>query len=340
MLRLIRRLGRDDDGAVTVIVALSMSVILAMAALVIDVGALQARKAQLQDAADAAALAIAQQCFDAPGTMIANCDAGVRSAATGTALRYASDNLNGAPVAVSAVTFTSSTVAVSLSTTQDGIFSSTFGVDSTGVAADATAQWGQPAVALPLAYNECALPPASDSAVQFLRYDILDLSFQGCGLIGGVTDLLGPGWMTNGSCTWDVNLLTYIGTTLTKVLPTWCAGLVPSLLGKQVLLPVYSHVLTDIVINGVLLGHGYAVQKYALVEVTGYDFQTLNLGVGGIITATLGPKNITGGPQCPSLDLGIVQVEEPACQGLQGIFHGYLTPDEARVRLTGTQLIH
>jgi hypothetical protein len=43
------------------------------------------------------------------------------------------------------------------------------------------------------------------------------------------------------------------------------------------------------------------------------------------------------GPHCP--DLPLLPIEVPACQGLQGVFHGYLTPAEAAQRLAGVQLI-
>jgi hypothetical protein len=57
--RTIRHL-RDESGAITVITAILMTVMLGMAALVIDIGAAEARRAQLQDAADAAAVGIAR----------------------------------------------------------------------------------------------------------------------------------------------------------------------------------------------------------------------------------------------------------------------------------------
>jgi len=328
-----RRVGREEDGAVIVIVAIAMTVVLGMAALVVDIGAVEVRKAQLQDAADAAATAIAQQCFEASGTTVNFCDPGVTSVAAATALRYAQDTLPNSGVSVTAVTFTGNTVKVSLASDQDATFARIFSVTSTHVVTSATAQWGLPAVPLPLAYNECALPAPSSTTKEFLRYDLLDLSFGGCGLIGGVTDLLGPGWLTSSDCSWSVDLLSYVSATLTKVLPTQCAATVSTLVGKYVLLPVYSHVLTDIVINGVLLGQGYAVQKYALVQVTGYDFQPLNaLGVpllGGM-------ADISGDPQCPTV-LGLLKV--PTCQGLQGYLQGYLTPSEAAARMRGVQLI-
>lgn len=337
LTRLSRRFASEDQGAVTIIVAFSMTVIIGMAALVVDVGAGQLRKAQLQDGADAAATAIAQQCFASPGTTVNSCDPTVVAAASVSALRYGTDTLPDLAVTVSALTWTINTVTVKLSVAQPTTFAGIFGVDSSHVAAAATAQWGLPATPLPLAYNECALPAPSSTTKEFLRYDLLDLSFSTCGLIGGITDELGPGWMTTAGCTFDVNLTSYVISTLTKVLPTICAPMVPSLIGKYVLLPVYNHVLTSIVINGVLLGQGYTIQKYALVKVTGYDFQTLTI-TGPIVTAQIGPSNISGSPQCPSLNLGLLTVKEPTCQGLQGYLQGFLTPTEAAARMRGVQL--
>src|SRR6187401_1591057 len=51
-----------DEGAVMVWVALMMVVLLGAGAIVIDIGALYAEKRQLQNGADAAALAVAQDC--------------------------------------------------------------------------------------------------------------------------------------------------------------------------------------------------------------------------------------------------------------------------------------
>lgn len=349
--RVIRH-ARDESGAVTVLIAICMTVVLGMAALVIDIGAAQARKAQLQDAADAAAMGLAQRCFESPLTLVAACDAGVRSAALTTASGYAHENVNDASAAVTSVVFTPNTVKVTLTSDQTSFFARIFDVDELTVNTDATAKWGQPATPLPLAYHQCALPNPSPSAVQFLRYDLLDLSISGCGLVGGVVDLLGPGWMTGTSllslddglslltsnCRYDIDLVAYVSTTLTKVLPTQCSSLVSGLIGKQVLLPVYDNVVVPIVVNGVLLGNGYQVQKYALMTVSGYDFQTLSVNLLNIVTATVGPKNMPAtGPHCPNLPL--VPIETPGCQGLQGVFHGFLTPAEAAQMLVGVQLI-
>ena len=57
-----KKADRRDDGAVLVMVALMMTMLLGVGALVIDLGALYVEKRELQNGADAAALAIAQGC--------------------------------------------------------------------------------------------------------------------------------------------------------------------------------------------------------------------------------------------------------------------------------------
>jgi Flp pilus assembly protein TadG len=81
---LLRLLGRDDRGAIGVLIAVLLAggVLLGMGALTIDVGQIYQNRAELQNGADAAALAIATQCAD--GTCPAN--------PLTTAVTYASDN--------------------------------------------------------------------------------------------------------------------------------------------------------------------------------------------------------------------------------------------------------
>ena len=79
---------RDDRGTVAVITALvSTLVLFGLGALTMDVGALYAERRQLQNGADASALAVAATCSSAVG-----CDAS--TAATATARSYADDNAN------------------------------------------------------------------------------------------------------------------------------------------------------------------------------------------------------------------------------------------------------
>lgn len=78
---------RDDRGAVVTLVAMLLGVggLLGISAIVVDAGQLHAEKAQLQNGADAAAVAVAQNCGSSGG-----CNANF----TGTAVSYANGNAN------------------------------------------------------------------------------------------------------------------------------------------------------------------------------------------------------------------------------------------------------
>jgi Flp pilus assembly protein TadG len=80
---LLRLLGRDDRGAIGILVAVLIGggVLLGMAALVIDVGQIYQNRAELQNGADAGALAVARQCG------LKNC-----TSTLNTAVSYASAN--------------------------------------------------------------------------------------------------------------------------------------------------------------------------------------------------------------------------------------------------------
>ncbi len=70
-----RLLGRDDRGAIGVMVAvlIGAGVLLGMAAMVVDVGQIYQNRAELQNGADAAALGVARQCAEgtcAPATAL------------------------------------------------------------------------------------------------------------------------------------------------------------------------------------------------------------------------------------------------------------------------------
>ncbi|MDQ6752149.1 MAG: Tad domain-containing protein, partial [Actinomycetota bacterium] len=126
------------------ITAISMVVLLGMAAMVIDVGGLYFERAQLQNGADAAALAIAQNC--ATGT----CG---DTAATATALAggNANDNAAAATAVVDqpagAVTVNTSTLTAQGQHALAFAFAPILGFKTGTVGATAKASWGSPAAA-------------------------------------------------------------------------------------------------------------------------------------------------------------------------------------------------
>ena len=137
----------DERGAVAVIVALLMVPLMGFAALAIDISALWAQKQQLQNGADAGALAIAQDC--ARGSC----------GATGqTAQTLATSNRNSGTSVASVTSLTSSSVTVRNAQVRQNLFAPVLGIDTTNVSASATVSWGVPTGGrgrLPLTFNKC-----------------------------------------------------------------------------------------------------------------------------------------------------------------------------------------
>ena len=150
MQRVICRLFRRPDGergAVAVVLSLLLVPMLGFAAIAVDVGALYAERARLQVAADAAALAVAQDCSrGACGDMLATAQSLITANdGEGTAARPV---LSSAPLSVT----------VTGSTPKEHWFAPVLGYDSTAVSATATVGWGGPSqgtAVLPLTFSWC-----------------------------------------------------------------------------------------------------------------------------------------------------------------------------------------
>ena len=295
------RLRREDVGATSVVVILIMTALLVSAALVVDVGAMQARKAQLQDAVDAAALAIAQECFEHAGTSPLGCASAVVADAVATAGDFADANVNDHIAEVVSVEFpTPDTVRVSLESPQEGFFGGLAGVDSTDLNTTATARWEQSVVPLPLAMAACNFPGAGEETVLQVSLAVpgvlTALLGDSCGLLSGpnivantsgTVGLVSGGWITSsdpilgataGSCEYDPNLLTTVASTISKIAPTWCANAIrgwnPSASNPQrIVMPVFDSGLEQLVVDDVL-GIG-TIDRYAVVDVTGYSMNGL-----------------------------------------------------------------
>jgi Flp pilus assembly protein TadG len=160
------RFRRDDAGATIVLVSLMMVVLLGMGALVVDVGQLYAERRELQNGADAAALAVAQDCAG-----------GDCRDETTTARTYADENAHDGKAAVDEVCGSgpgltscatptanvpaSDWVKVTTVTPNDDkvdfVFAPILGHDAGTVDAAAVAAWGAVgrATTLPLTFSEC-----------------------------------------------------------------------------------------------------------------------------------------------------------------------------------------
>jgi Flp pilus assembly protein TadG len=143
----LRRRAADERGATAVIVALLMVPMLGFTALAVDVGSVYAERARLQVAADAAALAVAQDC--ARG----NC-----GDMQGTASTLVAANENGAAAAPPVLSSSPLSVTVTGDKPTRHWFAPVLGIDATNVTATATVAWGTPGAGtavLPLTFSWC-----------------------------------------------------------------------------------------------------------------------------------------------------------------------------------------
>lgn len=301
----MRRL-RSDDGAVAIIVALlTATVFLAVGALVVDAGQLYAEKRELQNGADAGALAIAYQCAKSG---LATCTATKDATAAG----YANANATDGKAAVDSVTFpTSHSVTVATSTLNgDGstllppfLARAVMGDAYQGtVHTSATALWGPVGVAgssIPLTISSCewggythdgqvyvdpsalpkppSLPPAGSPA--WPATPEAHLSFHGdaspCTVDGqGVpspsgSDLPGGfGWLDTGDgCQTQTGVDGWFDDSTGVAVPGPCdPSDFTALVGHVVYVPVFGAV------NGLTGSNGkYEIVGYAAFYLTGYQ---------------------------------------------------------------------
>ncbi|MCP3975652.1 MAG: hypothetical protein GY720_14295 [bacterium] len=151
---------RDDESGISlVLVSLSLVVMIGMVAFAVDVGALYQERRELQNGADAAALAIAEDC--AHGTK--PCTNGQ---AMTTADSFADANAGDGAAAIDTIVLNTGarTISVAVSTERSGggtifqpFFAQVVGFDGTTVHAAASAAWGFPGglATFPLIISEC-----------------------------------------------------------------------------------------------------------------------------------------------------------------------------------------
>jgi Flp pilus assembly protein TadG len=142
----VRRV-RNERGAVAVMVALLLVPLMGFAAIGVDVAGMWSEHQQLQDGADAGALAIAQ-----------DCGRGSCGSTGDTAQQYATLNHVGAGATGTVLSASPSSVTVRATTTRKHLFAAVLGVESSQLGAQATVAWGSPTggnAVLPLAFSWC-----------------------------------------------------------------------------------------------------------------------------------------------------------------------------------------
>ncbi|TDW30409.1 pilus assembly protein TadG-related protein [Cryobacterium psychrophilum] len=311
----------QERGASAVLVAILLVPLLGFAAIALDVGALYVERGQLQNGADAAALAIAQGCAAD----------GVCTSPGGRAATFANANANDGAASVLTPTFpTSNSVTVTSSTRVAGTnadaishpFARFIGVDSTTVHAAATAEWGAPRasmIVLPLAISLCEFRPALDGTLQLLRYD----QNPNCTTPDGHPIPGGFGWLdrVDNECEAAIDLLVARAPSEPgNSYPGICDDTLTNLQGTTILVPIFDRAYNP---SGTEVTQGqaasYHLYAFAAFTVTGWK--------------------LSGGHTFPQVNI------DPAapkcngnCRGIQGYFDRWVSVEAAAAVLGGPDL--
>ncbi|NKX52545.1 hypothetical protein HER39_18605, partial [Arthrobacter deserti] len=252
-----------------VIVAVFLVALLGFVALAVAVGALYAERAQLQNGADAAALAVAQDCADG------SCADTLQTART-----LANANASDGAADLAALEFPSATsVRATVTTREAGTgagaltlrFASVLGIPEAAVAAEAGAAWGSPArgpAILPLAFAPCVF--RLDGPVQVISMHG-DPGGTVCSSTSPSGQLLpgGSGWLEDPdrTCPVDVDIAVQapMRSDAGVSLPSNCYEVLASAANETVLLPVYEDK------GGTGSGGWYRIRGWAAFEVLGWS---------------------------------------------------------------------
>lgn len=321
----MRRLtgSEDDGGAILVLVGLLMIGILAMAALVVDLGLLFAEKRQLQNGADAGALAIAQECARS------SCPASPNQRAEQYANANSNDgtsnvdavNLDTTQAKVTVTTSTRSGNGGSFQTVMPPVFGAAVvpGYNGTTMRASATASWGGigSAISVPLAISMCDWTTATSGSLSNLPSAVHTIYFHAqtqsttnsCppGAPAGQFVPGGFGWLDPATGTCSANVVN--GWVAGDVNPnppstsgasasTCTAAFFQNLVGRTIVMPIFGRpnpcTFADTTwcdgIRGSGSGAEYYVTGFAGFEVESYK---LEVGNGNNIIAT-NPAPCTG----------------------------------------------
>lgn len=327
----MRRLkpGQDNErGGISVIVGLLMVVVLGFTAIAVEVGMLYSEKSQLQNAADAAALLVAQKC--AKNDADPDC-----SSTSPLAAAVANNNALDGQTNVKSLVLDKDNRAVTVTAgaqeqgkernTVTLIFANALGISSAEVNASASVQWGSPLegpTLFPLTFSVCQVNGMVGGDAQLLQSRDSNLNAKsksnpGCSFDGNTVPG-GFGWLKQvpGQCGGYINLSLGAGgsetgndapsdceQTVTKWAATLSAG------GNvTVLLPVFKSV------TGTGTSATYSLSAFAAFSVVGWRFAS---GDNGTNAALIFHNKAT--------DVGADLACTGDCRGIIGSFVEYVS---------------
>lgn len=296
----MRRLN-DDRGATVVLTAIVLAVILAMAGLVVDVGALYQERRELSNGADAAVLAIAENC----GTGRPCDQASAEATALSLAAANAGDHAAGVDEIALDVSGRQVSVLTSTLTSEGGdvlkpFFGQVVGFNGSTVRARATAIWGYPLAlrgSIPLIISECEFPggtalPTPPRVIYFHDGNNAEPcnaqaghDADGDGVLAG-----GFGWLVATSgCKIDLTIGQWSSDDPGASPTSGCSPTeIFDLVGEEIPLPFFND------LEGVGSNGRYQIAGFGLFHVTGFNF-------GGLFKAPdAGSAPCSGDERCIS----------------------------------------
>lgn len=303
----------DERGAVAIITALCLVVLLGFAAIAIDVGLMYEERAQLQNGADAAALAVAQDCSHGTNCLDAAAvlpraqqmaDMNARDARSKAAILELDKSKR--KVRVQATTVDGKTGAGSLALS----FAPVLGIDKATAGATASAFWGAPKAgmaAFPIAFAQCEFDLSGNPQVLALggKGPTKCPKTSATSGTGHVQDLPGGfGWIGEKSST-SCGVYTAVGDEVKSNtganLPQGCTASVTetALKHQTLLIPVYDKV------SGTGDNGKYHIAAWAAFEIYGYTFTGNVSWNPGLVTGACGSN----------------------CDGIYGRFVSFVTMD-------------
>lgn len=267
----MRRL-KDERGAASVMVVLLMVPLIGFAALAVDVAAMWSERQELQTGADAAALAVAQDCARA---RVLEC-----ALPQHTAQDLASANVRD-PVTATVLTFpllpTTGRVEVRTTGNRQHVFAPLLGTGSTEISTEATAGWGAPSggiAQLPLIFSWCEFLAQTGGGLPSLVTERVIGLTKSSGVVGctGPSRNVVPGgfgWLTtdSGTCRRTSAIDGILFSEPGNSVPSSCGPAdLTRARGTTVLLPVFDDY------GGEGSHAWYHIYGYAAFHITGYHF--------------------------------------------------------------------
>lgn len=276
--------GEAERGVIAPLSAILIVGLLGMTAFAVDVATMYSEHAQLQNGADASALAIAQQCAKTPTPPPCTAPA---TLATGLANGNALDgSTNVQNVTVSMSTGTVDVTTQARDTAGNNHFSLIFaralGVDTADIHASAEAKFGGYSAAnvVPLAFSKCESDPGFTKDLQFFpshgdalakdpKYKCITTSSSGLEVPGGF------GWLdTTGSCQVQVDIANpWVGTDTgsdynadcATIMNQWGAILADPKKTVDILIPIFDNR------RGTGINAEFHIEAFAQISLRGWN---------------------------------------------------------------------